>query len=318
VATIPFVGPSYNLESRPASVQRTINLVPVPQEPGNERTSWVFKDAPGLVLVQDFAGGGPGDWLGYDDGGFGPGMVNDASQFQALGTPVAFEDGVTFSNSVTSNGGTSVYVPLSGGSAEAPTLVEGVTWFPEVQSDPAPTITTTDPSSGTWTGFTWVLEATASGFVVLEGLTGTTVITLTVDGAPFYYNGAALEYFDTPTPPSATTAVLPYDEPAEIAEDVTTWFTFTLASPATIDFFTTGAGFYTQIGLFAANGALIAEANANLGGFNSGVIGQTLPAGTFYAAVAGEQTIYTFGFGATPSSPTETGELSVVIEVQEA
>jgi hypothetical protein len=46
---ISFIGPSYNLESRPSSVQRTINMVPVPQEPGNERTSWVFKDAPGLV-----------------------------------------------------------------------------------------------------------------------------------------------------------------------------------------------------------------------------------------------------------------------------
>jgi len=50
------IGPSYNLESRAASVQRTINLVPVPIEPGNERTAWVFKDAPGLVsAVADFA-----------------------------------------------------------------------------------------------------------------------------------------------------------------------------------------------------------------------------------------------------------------------
>jgi hypothetical protein len=315
VATIPFVGPSYNLESRPASVQRTINLVPVPQEPGNERTAWVFKDVPGLVLVQDFAGGGgPGNWLGYNDGDFGPGMVDTFSVYQALGTPVAFLDGTSFSNSVNSGGSTSVFVPLSGGSAEAPTLVEGVTWFPEVASDPVPTISTTDPSGGTWAGFTWVLEATASGFVVLGDSTGTTVITLTVDGAPFYYNGSALEYFDTPTPPSATTAVLPYDEPATIVEDVTSWFTFTLASPTTIDFFTTGAGFYTQIGLFAANGALIAEANANLGGFNSGIIGQALPAGTFYAAVAGELTSYSFGFGAAPSSPTESGSLSVAIE----
>jgi hypothetical protein len=59
VADIPFVGPSYQLTSRPASVQRTINMIPVPQEPGNERTAWVFKDAPGLVLIQDFAEGEP-------------------------------------------------------------------------------------------------------------------------------------------------------------------------------------------------------------------------------------------------------------------
>lgn len=45
---VPLVGPSYQLDSRPASVQRTINLVPVPQEPGNERTGWTLKDVPGL------------------------------------------------------------------------------------------------------------------------------------------------------------------------------------------------------------------------------------------------------------------------------
>jgi hypothetical protein len=49
----PFVGPSYNLESRPASVQRTINMVPVPLEPGNERFEWTFEDVPGLVLFAD-------------------------------------------------------------------------------------------------------------------------------------------------------------------------------------------------------------------------------------------------------------------------
>ncbi len=51
---IPFVGPTYNLRKRPLSVQRTVNLIPVPQEPGNERTAWVFKDTPGL---QDFFAG---------------------------------------------------------------------------------------------------------------------------------------------------------------------------------------------------------------------------------------------------------------------
>jgi hypothetical protein len=44
-----FIGPSYNLESRPASVQRTVNMVPVPLEPGNERAGFVFRDVPGLV-----------------------------------------------------------------------------------------------------------------------------------------------------------------------------------------------------------------------------------------------------------------------------
>lgn len=42
------IGPSYQLY--PASVQRTIGMVPVPVEPGNERTAWVFRDIPGLVV----------------------------------------------------------------------------------------------------------------------------------------------------------------------------------------------------------------------------------------------------------------------------
>jgi hypothetical protein len=131
-----------------------------------------------LYLTQESAA--TGNWLGYDEGGFGPGMVDSFSVFQVLGSPVPLVDGTTFSNSVSVGGGPSVYVPLSGGSVEAPTLVEGVTWFPEVATDPAPTITTTDPSGGTWTGFTWIMEATASGTAVLVGPGGTAVITITM------------------------------------------------------------------------------------------------------------------------------------------
>lgn len=47
----PFVGPTYFLASKPASVQRTVNMMPVPLEAGNERVGWVFKDVPGLVEV---------------------------------------------------------------------------------------------------------------------------------------------------------------------------------------------------------------------------------------------------------------------------
>jgi hypothetical protein len=53
---LPIVGPSYNLNSRPASVQRTINMMPVPLEPGNERTAWVMKDTPGLASFLQNAG----------------------------------------------------------------------------------------------------------------------------------------------------------------------------------------------------------------------------------------------------------------------
>lgn len=45
-----FVGPSYNLDSRPASVQRSVNVMPVPLEPGNERRGWCLLDVPGLIL----------------------------------------------------------------------------------------------------------------------------------------------------------------------------------------------------------------------------------------------------------------------------
>jgi hypothetical protein len=50
MADSPFVGPTYRLRSKPASVQRTINLIPVRLEAA-ERVVWVLKDVPGLVLA---------------------------------------------------------------------------------------------------------------------------------------------------------------------------------------------------------------------------------------------------------------------------
>jgi hypothetical protein len=194
---IPFIGPTYNLESRPSGVQRTINLIPHPQEPGNERTGWVFKDVPGLVLVQDFSGSQEaGDWLGYDTDGFGPSMVDGDSTgaFQPLGTPVPFEVGVSMFNSDFVSGSPTVHIPLFGGTPTAPTLVEDVTWFPENPGDPAPTITATNPSGGVWSGYTWVIEFASSGYVSLIGPTGMTVITITIGGPPFFYSGSSLEY----------------------------------------------------------------------------------------------------------------------------
>lgn len=49
---IALIGPSYQLDTREGSVQRTVNLMPVPLEPGNERTGWVLKDVPGLVAFE--------------------------------------------------------------------------------------------------------------------------------------------------------------------------------------------------------------------------------------------------------------------------
>lgn len=47
--TVPFVDGSFQLRSRGADFQRTVGLIPIPMEPANERTAWVFKDIPGLV-----------------------------------------------------------------------------------------------------------------------------------------------------------------------------------------------------------------------------------------------------------------------------
>jgi len=55
--SVPFVGPSYSLRSRTADIQRTVNMIPLPLEPGNERTGWRFKDVPGLVVEYNIGGG---------------------------------------------------------------------------------------------------------------------------------------------------------------------------------------------------------------------------------------------------------------------
>lgn len=48
MALVPLIGPTYDLDSRAADVQRLVNMYLVPLEPGNERTRYVFKDVPGL------------------------------------------------------------------------------------------------------------------------------------------------------------------------------------------------------------------------------------------------------------------------------
>jgi hypothetical protein len=83
----PFLGPTYNLESRPASVQRTVNMVPVPIEAGNERTGWVFQDVPGLTKFADVWDTGASLYtLGYARGTTNPssfvGINPDASELR--------------------------------------------------------------------------------------------------------------------------------------------------------------------------------------------------------------------------------------------
>lgn len=49
MATIPFVGPSYDLKRRKASVQRCINLMPTPIESGSGKAPSYLAPVPGLV-----------------------------------------------------------------------------------------------------------------------------------------------------------------------------------------------------------------------------------------------------------------------------
>lgn len=50
---LPFIGPSYNLRRRQASVQRSVNVMPVPHEARNGRVPWLLRDVPGLVLFNE-------------------------------------------------------------------------------------------------------------------------------------------------------------------------------------------------------------------------------------------------------------------------
>jgi hypothetical protein len=312
IVEIPFVGPSYNLESRPASVQRTINLVPVPQEPGNERTSWVFADAPGLVLMQDFAGGGgPGDWLGFNFESYGPLMFDNGTYVQ-LGTAVAFEDGVSFSRTNTSSNDGTVHIPFSGGSEEAPVLVESQTWFPSNPGDPAPTFDLSDPSGGTWSGFTWVMHSDVTGYVILEGLDGNlTVVTIT--SADTFYEAASLEYMAAATPPAAQDIVLPFDSTAEVVSGAATWLRFTLAESTPMLLDTIGSPFDTVIGLYTATGVLV-EQDDESGGSGTSQIAVTLPAGTYYLGIAGYSAFFDlFGFSAFVNEESESGTAQVFV-----
>lgn len=197
---IPFVGPSYDLESRPSGVQRTVNLIPHPQEPGNERTAWVFKDVDGLEVFASFQSGVASDWLGYNVDDFGPAMQNFGVFAPLSAPPVPWVGGTLFSNLFANNIDT-VWVPLSGGAATVetlPAIVENVNWFPATPGGTPPEINPMpagDPSDGIWTGNDWVINGTASGYILLEGPSGVTTITFVINpgGGP-NYDGASLLY----------------------------------------------------------------------------------------------------------------------------
>lgn len=55
---VPFVGPSYQLASRTADVQRSVNLRPVPVESGTGKSAFMLQSNPGLVQVVSIGGEG--------------------------------------------------------------------------------------------------------------------------------------------------------------------------------------------------------------------------------------------------------------------
>lgn len=268
-----------------------------------------------LYMVQTDAEPEAADWLGYDDSDVGP-IMREAfiDAYVAIATPIAFAADLSFGHtSYEGNDGT-LYLPLFGGDATAPVLVENVTWFPSTEGAAAPVIGTVSPTD-LWTGFTWILSAVASGVVVLVGPTGTTVITIDIEepGGGDYYEGATLEYLDTPTPPSATVASLPYSAPAAVVEDAATWFVFTLASASGVNLYTDSATCETHLALYAATGGLVMADQGSAGGGNS-ELAVTLPAGTYYLALAGYHTLFGFGFDAQPFGTTESGTCNLYIE----
>lgn len=193
---IPFVGPTYPLESKPASVQQTVGMYPVPIETQNERVTWVFKDIPGLVENTEAWPDVPAaaDWLGYNFDDLGP-TQRSFGIFAPLGTAVPWSDGTSFTNSQSTNDDV-VYVPLLGGTTPPPDVVENTNWFPVVPlSDPPVFLPSEFDGDGQWSGHSWVLQGTTSGYIVLQGLTGPTTITFTiVPTGGTNYDGASLLY----------------------------------------------------------------------------------------------------------------------------
>jgi len=133
---IAFVGPTYPLKSKPASVQQTVNMYPVPIEPGNERTDWVFKDMPGLVEAATF---GPTDTflflLHFTESAGAEGV----SEF-AGGTTAVDQTGATWASVDGEDSGTTASpAPKFGAFAFGASSGASVVWLRDAaQADPAP------------------------------------------------------------------------------------------------------------------------------------------------------------------------------------
>lgn len=328
----PFVGPSYNLDSRPASVQRTVNLIPVPQEPGNERTTWVFKDVPGLVLLTDFVPVGADNWLVFDGAGGTLGPTNQVGSGYAdiAGALVPFAFGTTISrdSGLGAAGPASMVVPLKG-PATAPAIVEELNWFPTtLAGSVTPVLSQDDPSpGGIWTaaGANWFLRLGGSALGEFTGgilkLAGAGVnVTLITFGNyylnPTYGQTVTVEYADStpPSPPASQAVSLPFTGTVEVASASGHWYTFTLAATTAMRIDTVGTPFDTMLGLFDSAGNLIQSDDDGGGGAGTSLITRTLTAGQYYVFVSGYSARYAAGWNITfPNGSTAVGTATVFI-----
>jgi hypothetical protein len=154
----PLVGPSYNLRDRPASVQRSINLMPVPVEAGNERAGWTLKDVPGLRVFSVSVGVAQNiAWLD---------VITDN------GTAATLGNNGTNNTLWTAGADWLVYVGMVGWTSE--TIVWSGSWAPAT-SDPSPSV------AGIAGG---KAEIIIPSFNFFRLVFGTYTISATIDGNP--------------------------------------------------------------------------------------------------------------------------------------
>lgn len=172
---VPFVGPSYKLNTPESDVQRVVNMYPVANEVQGGKTGVYLEAIPGLDVFSPVpappppAEGGP--WLYYPTEGEGPVSLAPIHKqagegYSAIsGPPEPFSYGVGVTDDAGGGNNTNsvvdVIIPLYSGNA-IPT--EGqYTWEPADGSGIVPTFSTENPSGGAWVGPTMVVGLSAYG-----------------------------------------------------------------------------------------------------------------------------------------------------------
>jgi hypothetical protein len=96
--------------------------------------------------------------------------------------------------------------------------------------------------------------------------------------------------FAAPEPPDATLVDVPSITTGASTSNEVEWFTFDIGATLDMDINSFGSGYDTELGLYDAAGALLAD-NDDTGGLQSQILA-TLDAGTYYVALGGYNTTY--------------------------